>query len=159
MSDIEELRRLNNIECDTIIAGLQKLAGNNWAAKVLLENDAEFVRGLFWTSKRKKAEASNETREREPMSDRELKPIPEDLREDYEHYRKYMKCASRADNLIERIGHAEARVIALERALREAFNAMNYMGDILNGMDAAPPTDVAKVAPAFAIVRAALEGK
>ena len=69
MSDIEELRRLNNIECDTIIAGLQKLAGNNWAAKVLLENDAEFVRGLFWTSKRKKAEASNETRERAEMSD------------------------------------------------------------------------------------------
>ena len=48
------------------------------------------------------------------------------------------------------------RVIALERALREAFGAMNYMGDILNGMDAVLPEDAAKITPAFATVHAAL---
>ena len=155
MSDIEELRRLNNIECDTIIAGLQKLAGNNWAAKVLLENDAEFVRGLFWTSKRKKAEASNETREREPMSDRE---------QAIDDVAKHLRCeidavieACKEDELAMKYAVAQReRVIALERALREAFGAMNYMGDILNGMDAVLPEDAAKITPAFATVRAAL---
>ena len=146
MSDIEELRRLNNIECDTIIAGLQKLAGNNWAAKVLLENDAEFVRGLFWTSKRKKAE---------PMSDRE---------QAIDDVAKHLRCeidavieACKEDELAMKYAVAQReRVIALERALREAFGAMNYMGDILNGMDAVLPEDAAKITPAFATVHAAL---
>ena len=61
---------------------------------------------------------------------------------------------------LERENRAKAeRVIALERALREAFGAMNYMGDILNGMDAVLPEDAAKITPAFATVHAALGDK
>lgn len=41
-------------------------------------------------------------------------------------------------------------------ALRMANDAMNYMGDILNGHDMAEPEDVAKVTPAFYAVRAAV---
>ena len=120
MSDIEELRRLNNIECDTIIAGLQKLAGNNWAAQVLLENDAEFVRGLFWTSKRKKAE---------PMSDRE---------QAIDDVAKHLRCeidavieACKEDELaMEYAVSQRERVIALERALRGLDILLDF-GDII----------------------------
>jgi hypothetical protein len=42
------------------------------------------------------------------MTDSTKAPIPEDLQEDYDHYRKYMKCAVRVDTLIERIAALEA---------------------------------------------------
>lgn len=44
----------------------------------------------------------------------------------------------------------------VEAALRLALDAMNYMGDILNNMDAVEQEDEAKTAPAFEAVRAAL---
>lgn len=57
MSVVMELRRLNDAEQKAIIDGLALLKngadkGNSWVAEVLLEDDAEFVRGLFWTSKK-----------------------------------------------------------------------------------------------------------
>lgn len=45
---------------------------------------------------------------------------------------------------------------ALLDAVRLAYDAMNYLGDVLNGMDAAEPEDVERTAPAFDAVRAAL---
>jgi hypothetical protein len=51
------------------------------------------------------------------------------------------------------------RIEAMEAALRQAQSAMNYMGDILNGMDAVLPEDVAATTEAFEAVSAALEGK
>jgi hypothetical protein len=52
--EVMELRRLNTTEEDVIIRGLKALLGTDsgWAAKALLDDDAEFVRGLFWTSKK-----------------------------------------------------------------------------------------------------------
>lgn len=44
----------------------------------------------------------------------------------------------------------------LREALKLAYGAMNYMGDILNGMDAVEPEDVDATSPAFEAVRAAL---
>lgn len=53
---VTELRSLNKNEQAIIIAGLELLACNSQTlsggAKILLEDDAEFVRGLFWTSKK-----------------------------------------------------------------------------------------------------------
>jgi hypothetical protein len=55
MSEPMELRRLNENEQDAIIAGLEQVAKLDkflgLAARALLEDDAKFVRGLFWTSK------------------------------------------------------------------------------------------------------------
>lgn len=55
MSEPMELKRLNQNEQDVIIAGLEQIAksdkGIGWSATVMLEDDAKFVRGLFWTSK------------------------------------------------------------------------------------------------------------
>lgn len=52
---ILELKRLNSYEMETIIKALKDLAKArscySGPAEILLENDAEFVRGLFWTSK------------------------------------------------------------------------------------------------------------
>lgn len=53
---------------------------------------------------------------------------------------------------------AEARVKSDEVALKLAFECMNYLGDILNGMDAATKEDEAKTGPAFEAVRRALTG-
>jgi hypothetical protein len=54
-SSVNELRRLNDWELKTIIEALTDLAdskcANAGAATIMLEDDAEFVRGLFWTSK------------------------------------------------------------------------------------------------------------
>lgn len=44
----------------------------------------------------------------------------------------------------------------LREALTLALGSMNYLGDILNGMDAVTKEDVAKVTPAFEAARAAL---
>jgi hypothetical protein len=48
---------------------------------------------------------------------------------------------------------------ALRQALELALDAMNYMGDILNGMDAVDEADEARTAPAFDAVRAAIAGR
>ena len=59
------------------------------------------------------------------MSDRtrDTLKIPDDLREDYDHYRKYMKCASRSDVLIERIARLEeALKTARKDAIRECID-------------------------------------
>jgi hypothetical protein len=44
----------------------------------------------------------------------------------------------------------------LLRALRLSYDALNYLGDVLNGMDASRPEDVLRIGPAFHAVRAAL---
>ena len=44
--------------------------------------------------------------------------IVADLRDDWEHYQKYMKCASRPDVLIERLSRAERRNEKLVEALQ-----------------------------------------
>lgn len=41
-------------------------------------------------------------------------------------------------------------------ALRLALDAMNHIGDVLNGMDATMPEDEARTTPAFDAVRAAI---
>lgn len=52
---VEELRRLTLAEKDVLITAVQLLQSNGnshkWACDALLENDAEFIRGLFWTSR------------------------------------------------------------------------------------------------------------
>ena len=63
-----------------------------------------------------------------------------------------------------RTHHAELEAAVRERqdaidALAMAYVAMNYMGDIINGMDAAEPADVKRVGPAFNAVRRVLSGK
>jgi hypothetical protein len=44
----------------------------------------------------------------------------------------------------------------MREALRLAYDAMNYMGDILNDMDAVETEDMKKTAKAFETVRAIL---
>jgi hypothetical protein len=52
-NEVLELKRLNESEIGVIIQGLRAVThmSTGWAASALLENDAEFIRGLFWTSK------------------------------------------------------------------------------------------------------------
>ncbi len=45
----------------------------------------------------------------------------------------------------------------LVQVIKLAYDAMNYMGDILNGMDAVMPEDEQATTAAFTAVRAALE--
>lgn len=45
----------------------------------------------------------------------------------------------------------------LLETIKLAYDAMNYMGDILNGMDAVMPEDEQATTAAFSAVRAALE--
>lgn len=47
-------------------------------------------------------------------------------------------------------------IFRLREALRLAEAAMNYMGDVLNNMDAVEPEDLAITKPAFEAARAAL---
>ena len=59
--NVMELRRLNVFELKTLLKALGQIAGKGdtpyaWSAKIMLENDAEFVRGLFWTSRKGKSE-------------------------------------------------------------------------------------------------------
>lgn len=61
--DVMELQRLNENEINIIIRALEyfvnsgdrRWSGSIAAAKILLENDAEFIRGLFWASEERKA--------------------------------------------------------------------------------------------------------
>lgn len=54
---VSELRSLNQNEMDILIDSLHLAASDGHKrlarrAEILLENDAEFIRGLFWTSRR-----------------------------------------------------------------------------------------------------------
>lgn len=56
MKDVLELKRLNDHEANIILAALEHLANSEdrrygSGARILLEDDAAFVRGLFWTSR------------------------------------------------------------------------------------------------------------
>jgi len=51
---------------------------------------------------------------------------------------------------------AEQRVESLTKALQAAHEAMEHMGDVLNGMDAVTAEDVERFGPTFDLVRAAL---
>lgn len=58
--------------------------------------------------------------------------------------------------------HIDAQAAEIKRlraALILAEGAMNYMGDILNGMDAVEPEDEQATEPAFLAVHAALSGE
>lgn len=52
-----------------------------------------------------------------------------------------------------------AEIERLRDALILAEGAMNYMGDILNGMDAVEPEDEQATEPAFLAIRAAISGE
>lgn len=52
-----------------------------------------------------------------------------------------------------------AEIERLREVLKLAYGAMNYLGDVLNGMDAVEPEDEAATTPAFDAVRAALSGE
>ena len=62
---------------------------------------------------------------------------------------EYVRIASDQGTEIER----------LREVLKLAYGAMNYLGDVLNGMDAVEPEDEAATTPAFDAVRAALSGE
>jgi hypothetical protein len=49
-----KLQKLNSYEIDAIRFALKSISGAgpySLAARIMLEDDAEFVRGLFWTRK------------------------------------------------------------------------------------------------------------
>lgn len=58
--------------------------------------------------------------------------------------------------LIVRAVNGLGEVETMRKALELALDAMNYMGDVLNNMDAATPEDIDATTPAFDAVRAAL---
>ena len=72
----------------------------------------------------------------------------------------------KAERWLALTGHEEATTkvlcdgvraaLSLPDALRLAMDAMNYMGDALNDMDACEPEDEAATSLAFAVVRTAL---
>jgi len=66
-----------------------------------------------------------------------------------DHYECKMSGSERASRL-------EADVERLRAALESAFLGMQYLGDVLNGMDAVSPEDQAITAPLFAAVDEAL---
>ena len=59
MKQVMELRRINTAEFAVLREALELLAKSggrhDWGAKAMLEDDLEFVRGLFWTSKQEAA--------------------------------------------------------------------------------------------------------
>lgn len=58
--------------------------------------------------------------------------------------------------LRERAEKAKRERDELKSVLQQAYDAMNYMGDILNNMDAVLDEDIAATKAAFDLVRAAL---
>lgn len=59
--------------------------------------------------------------------------------------------------LLDQIDSQAAEIERLREVLKLAYGAMNYLGDVLNGMDAVEPEDEAATTPAFDAVRAALQ--
>ncbi|MCR4144897.1 hypothetical protein [Alcaligenes faecalis] len=70
--------------------------------------------------------------------------------------------AANPETIFALLAERDAQAAEIERlraALILAEGAMNYMGDILNGMDAVEPEDEQATEPAFLAVRAALSGE